>query len=281
MNPLLVLHIAFTAMVPTMRPDTPPPLPIPVAQLAHLKTRQDVIAASVLEDGKPAPGELVLPELQNRRQTLEYMMIHYPEKLRDTVTTTMPIAWVFVNRNGKVAEAHMLMASGHPALDSLSLATLSVAWFRPALIGHDSVGLWVPYPARIPPYPQLEAALNAYDFDRSKTPVATPFDHAPEVLNRNQVEAAVIRIVYEVDQRIREFNERMTRAQSAGGTTLLWVYISPTGTVENALVKKTSGNTDLDNSALQVAKIMRFSPALNKGQAVDAWLEVPIKFRNR
>lgn len=215
MNGLLLLQLGFRMVATPMRPDTPPPLPVPVAQLEQLKTMQDVIAASL------------------------------------------------------------------PALDSLALGALRVAWFRPALIGSDSVGIWVPYPALVPSYAQLTAAMSAADVDKTQTPTATPFDQAPSVLNRNQVEAAIVRIVYEADPRVREFNERMARSQSVGGTAQLWIYINAAGTVERSVVKKTSGNADLDNSAQQIAMMMRFSPARNKGEAVAVWIEVPIKFRAR
>jgi len=279
---LTVLNLAFgVAAVPPMRPDTPPPLPVPVSQLSQLKTMQDVIAVAVLEDGRRAPAHLILPELQNRRQTLEFMRVHYPQSMRDSVTNTMPVAWVFVDRKGYVGEVHLVKESGYPSLDSLSLSVFSIAWFKPARVGADTVGVWVPYPARIPPYEQLMATLAAIDADKTQTPVATPFDKEPVVLNRDQVEAAIIRIVYEVDPRIRERNEAFARSQAAGGTVQLWVYINTNGLVDNVLMKKSSGNVDLDNSALQIARIMRFKPARNKGEPVAVWIEVPIKFKAR
>jgi TonB family protein len=49
--------------------------------------------------------------------------------------------------------------------------------------------------------------------------------------------------------------------------------------VRNAVVSKTSGNTDLDTNAVNIAKMMRFSPARNGDKPVAVWIQVPIKFK--
>src|SRR5687767_5573878 len=108
----LILKTAYAlTALPVMVADTPPALPIAVSQLASLKTMQDVIGVSVLETGARAPSNLVLPELLNRRQTLEYMRVHYPKSMLEVVTKTMPIAWVLVNTGGKVTAARLLTSS--------------------------------------------------------------------------------------------------------------------------------------------------------------------------
>jgi protein TonB len=78
---------------------------------------------------------------------------------------------------------------------------------------------------------------------------------------------------------IAEMNEAFARSQRVGGDVQMWVYIDPTGAVANAIIKKTSGNLELDNAAMNIVRIMRFSPARNGNEAVDVWIEVPIKFK--
>src|SRR5688572_17977104 len=159
MNLLAILPLALGLAAPAPMPsDTPPAFPAPLSRLAELKSAHDVIAVSLLADGQAAPATLVLPSLINRRHTLEYMRVHYPEKMRKVVSNTTPVAWLFVDEKGRVAQARLLTSSGHPALDSLSLAVVSIAEFTPALHDKRPVGVWVPFPARIPPHEQLLTA---------------------------------------------------------------------------------------------------------------------------
>lgn len=277
--PFLV-SVSCLAAAP-MRPDTPPALPVPVAQLQQLKSMQDVIAVTLLADGSHAPSGIVLPRLLNRRQTIDYMLVNYPRHARPEDTQTMPIAWVLVDKSGNVADALLVQPSSEAQLDSLAVKALDVAWFTPATIGNDTVAVWLPYPVRVPTREELTAALAALDGDNSQAPRNTPFDEKPVLLNRIQVEEAVVRIIYNLDPRVNAMNEQFARATRVGGKTNLWLYLDETGTVRNVVVKKTSGNTDLDNYARQVARTMRFAPAKLQGKAVEAWIEMPVEFRAR
>ena len=44
-------------------------------------------------------------------------------------------------------------------------------------------------------------------------------------------------------------------------------------------VKRSSGYASLDNSALEAVRAWRFEPARRMGAAVDAWVEIPIRFK--
>lgn len=262
-----------------MPSDTPPAPPVAAEKLTQLKTMQDVIAVTLLADGQRAPAELVLPQLLNRRQTLEYMRVHYPMSMRDSVTQTLPVAWVYVDERGRVGRAKLVVGSGYAPLDSLSISVFNVAWFKPAERNGQPVGVWVPMPARIPPHDELIGVLKAAEQVKSEAPVSVAYTVKPVLLNRAQVEAAIIRVVHNVNSRALEASEAFNRAQRVGGTVQLWLFIDANGAVANALVKKTSGNIELDNSALQVARIMRFSPAKDGATPVDVWIEAPIKFK--
>jgi TonB family protein len=239
---------------------------------------QDVIGATLLADGSRAPAQLVLPELANRLHTLQFMRANYPESMRELTSTGLPIAWLLVGEDGKVGEAHLLRTSGYAELDSLSLGVLRIAHFRPATNQGKAVGVWLPFPARIPPYRELVQTLDMADKPVSESPVGVAYTRKPVLLNRNQVEAAIVRIVHQLNPQVREMNEAFARAQMAGGTTQMDIFIDRLGNVQNAVVKKTSGNRDLDGHALQIARMMRFSPALNGEEPVEVWMEVPIRF---
>ncbi|HET9441511.1 MAG TPA: TonB family protein, partial [Longimicrobiales bacterium] len=267
---IIAAHVALSAC--TLVPfaiDTPPPLPIPVDQLVTLKTMQDVVGVTLLQDGKRAPAELVLPQLENRRHTLEYMRVYYPESARGVKGGAMPVAWVYVDEKGKVGEAHLLTSSGHAALDSLSLNVLRIATFRPAVHGDKAVAVWVPMPARVPPYDELIATLEHTDRPLSEAPQEVAYTQKPVLLNRNQVEAAIVRIVHSLSPVVRADNEVFARAQNAGGITTVNIFIDTQGAVQNVVVKKTSGNPDLDVNAVTIARMMRFAPAKNGASPVE------------
>ncbi len=69
------------------------------------------------------------------------------------------------------------------------------------------------------------------------------------------------------------------KSQSVGGCVLLWFLIDDAGAVHKVLLKVSSGVRALDDAALDVARDMRFTPALNYGQAVPVWVALPIDFR--
>ena len=63
------------------------------------------------------------------------------------------------------------------------------------------------------------------------------------------------------------------------GTVLLRVLVDVDGTPVSVTVESSSGNRNLDKAALQhVLKTWRFKPAMQDGQAVQAYGLVPIAF---
>jgi TonB family protein len=282
MNFLAVLPLALGLTAPAPMPsDTPPTFPAPISRLAALNSAQDVIGVSLMADGKAAPATLVLPSLINRRHTLEYMRVHYPESMRKVISNATPVAWVFVNEKGRVSHARLLTSSGYPALDSLSLATVSVAEFAPAKHDNRPVGVWVPFPARVPPHEQLITAIASMERDMTEAPGHTPHTQKPVLLNRGQVEAAIVRVMHGANKGIAEVNEAFARNQRIGGTAEMWLLIKADGSVGNMQFKKKTGSADLDTAAQTVAQLMRFAPGKNGDVPVDVWLEVPIKFSDR
>lgn len=256
------------------------PTPPAITQLAALRSMKDVIGVSVLADGTRAPDNIVLPTIVNRRQTLEYMRVHYPDVKKRKPSDARPVAWVCVDKRGRVGGAKLVNGTGEARFDSLSLNVFSVAAFTPALVGADTVELWFPLPAAIPSKDELEMALAADGFDKSMRPTQTAFTEAPQLLNRSRIEDAVLRVIHNVNNAAVARTEIFNRAQQSGGTALVWIYIDQAGNVTNSVLKKKSGNTDLDIAAQQIVATMRFLPAKLDGKPVDVWIEVPLVFRS-
>jgi protein TonB len=111
--------------------------------------------------------------------------------------------------------------------------------------------------------PEDRAAIRA-------GPVFTPMTERPEITNRNEVVAALM----------QEYPPPL-RGAGIGGRAVVWFYIIETGQVLDARISRTSGNAELDQAALKVAAIIRFTPARDGNGPVPVWIEVPITFQVR
>jgi protein TonB len=71
---------------------------------------------------------------------------------------------------------------------------------------------------------------------------------------------------------------RAARRRGYEGVVLLKVEILPNGRVGEIQVKRSSGHSMLDRSALKTVRKWRFIPAKRAGEPIRIWAEVPIKF---
>ena len=115
----------------------------------------------------------------------------------------------------------------------------------------------------LPPPPTDDGAV-----DISAAPVFTPMTVRPEIVNRGAVQAALM----------REYPP-ILRDAGIGGTVEVWFFISEEGRVLDSRVSKSSGQVQFDQAALKVADVVRFSPALNRDQRVQVWIQLPITFQ--
>jgi len=103
--------------------------------------------------------------------------------------------------------------------------------------------------------------------DLKANPGFTPMTVRPELKNRREVEAALM----------REYPPILRNA-GIGGTVVVWFFISEEGLVLDRRVSQSSGHTQIDEAALRVADVFRFSPALNLENIVQVWIALPITF---
>jgi protein TonB len=116
----------------------------------------------------------------------------------------------------------------------------------------------------LPPPPDEQAT------DLSAAPTFTPFTVAPSIQNRDEVTRAMM----------REYPP-LLRDAGIGGTVVVWFFIDEEGRVQQTQVNQSSGHQALDDAALAVADIYRFSPALNRDRRVPVWVQFPITFQVR
>ena len=98
-------------------------------------------------------------------------------------------------------------------------------------------------------------------------PVFTPYAVAPDYTNPNEVRRA-----------LEGEYPPLLRDAGVGGTVKVWFFIDESGTVRNAVVNEGSGHVALDEAALRVAPVFKFTPALNRDKAVPVWVSLPITF---
>ena len=116
----------------------------------------------------------------------------------------------------------------------------------------------------LPPPPEEGAT------DISAQPTFTPFTVAPQIQNRDEVVRAMI----------REYPP-LLRDAGIGGTVLVYFFIDENGVVQDTRIQESSGHQALDDAALAVADVYKFSAALNRDKKVPVWVQFPITFQVR
>lgn len=247
--------------------DTPPALRIPAPAAGELRSVDDVVLTARMADGARAPATIILPQLENRREVYAYMRAHLPDTVSTPLPVIVPVAWVYIDEEGKPHGPELIVSTGHPAYDALAVALVERARFAPAHVGDSAVPVWVMLPVQIG-----RAALprGADGMADPATPHFTPYTRKPELLNRQTVSRELVR------NYPPELHQR-----GQGGTTILWLLISEQGNVERAIVKQSSGFPQLDRAAVRVAGSMLFSPAEYRGRKTRVWIAVPIVFATR
>ena len=118
------------------------------------------------------------------------------------------------------------------------------------------------------PVENLPPPPDEVETDISAAPAFTPYTVAPDRINDNEIVRALE----------REYPS-LLRDAGIGGTVQVWFFIDETGIVQNQRVHTSSGHQALDDAALRVAPVFRFTPALNRDNAVPVWVAFPITFR--
>jgi TonB family protein len=130
-----------------------------------------------------------------------------------------------------------------------------------------SDALWRPWeyegPAPLLPRLKREPDLRA-------APTFTPFTKAPSIVNRSEVVRAM-----------EDAYPPLLRDAGIGGTARIYFFIEDDGTVGRTVVDESSGHPALDQAAMAVADVYRFTPALNREEPVPVWVSFPITFQVR
>lgn len=124
--------------------------------------------------------------------------------------------------------------------------------------------------AEVPPPYEPPTNEQRSTEELSRSPTFTPFTVAPQIVNREEVVGAM-----------DEEYPPLLRDAGIGGTVTVYFFVDEEGTVRDARIDESSGHRALDQAALKVADVYRFSPALNREEPVPVWVSFPIKFTVR
>ena len=98
-------------------------------------------------------------------------------------------------------------------------------------------------------------------------PIFTPMTVRPEIENLSEVREALM----------SEYPPQL-RDDGIGGEVEVWVFISEEGRVLDSRVSQPSAHKQLNEAALKVAEVVRFTPAMNRNARVQVWIQLPIVF---
>ncbi len=233
-----------------------------------------------LMDGPVFTPYTQAPELRNREAVTRTLQASYPPLLRDAGIGGRALVWFLIDQTGKVVKTQLRESSGHEALDQAALHVARTMEFEPARNRGEPVAVWVALPITfnvdgLDTRPSRESAvvreLPALPPPRpdrvGDEPAFTPYAQAPELRNREEVMRA-----------LQEHYPALLRDAGIGGRVVVWFFIDKTGKVIDTRLRESSGHEELDEAALQVARLMEFEPAKNRGEPVGIWIALPVTF---
>ncbi len=213
----------------------------------------------------------VTPVLQNRAEVARALEREYPSANRDAGVGGETYLWVLIDDRGVARAGQVNISSGCQELDEAALRAAQVMRFSPARNEGRSVAVWIPIAISFDPdVPSADGTAEVPGGEPLDEPSFTPFDIAPVLRNRADVARALR----------REYPQRLRDAELSGRVTV-WIRLDAEGVVEDVRINTPSAHPELDRAALNVARIMRFSPATDASGPVPAWISVPLIFEPR
>ena len=105
--------------------------------------------------------------------------------------------------------------------------------------------------------------------DLMAEPTFTPYTVRPELVNEDEVRRAM-----------EDEYPPLLRDAGIEGTVQVHFFIDTEGAVQRTLVARASGHEALDSAALRVARLFRFTPALDLDERVPVWIAIPLTFQS-
>lgn len=123
-----------------------------------------------------------------------------------------------------------------------------------------------PEPVARPAEPRVSAGGQPVAAETAE-PTFVPHDVRPRLVNPE-----------EVQQYLRIFYPMALRIASVEGAVHLWLYVNESGRATKLQIRESSGSEEFDELARSAAPLMKFRPALNRGETVGVWVSLWVRF---
>jgi TonB family protein len=215
-------------------------------------------------------GEFVRPT--DRAALEERVQPYAPPDLRRGRIEVPVIVILTVAEDGTVADAVVPISECFPSAMSAALAAARELQFDPAAEGEAG--------------PRTTIATFHFDVDGVRVRVlgdsdSTPWTPAVTEDPGSPMPAATpprLRNARSVQEEMRRRYPTHLRRIGLGGTVRVRAFVDERGRVTRRGLAETSGDCDLDRAAVDVARVMRFTPATRDGRAIPVWLAIPLTF---
>jgi TonB family protein len=222
-------------------------------------------------EAAPPPVTFTQPKVSNAARVQQALERVYPIGLRELGIGGKVEMSFYINERGVVERFETKQGSGNADLDKAALEVAEVFQFTPAMRGNEAVPVWhsmqITFGKVANATPSAPTNVVAATQTGPDQPVASQFDVAPTVRNANRVRQTLD----------REYPIGL-RTTGVGGTVELWFYVDERGQVERFQLKQSSGNSDLDRAALQVAQVFQFNPGTRGGTPAAGWIWMGVAF---
>jgi TonB family protein len=117
---------------------------------------------------------------------------------------------------------------------------------------------------------ELKPGEEVNTISPSDAPRFVPMTQRPQLLNQPEVVRALERSY-----------PTILREAGIGGKVGVWFFIDEQGKVLKTQLQEPSEHDAFNKAALEVAGVMKFSPAMNRDKHVPVWVAIPIVFSTR
>ncbi len=211
--------------------------------------------------GDPPPFGDFLPDEEDPKMIFQEAP-QYPAGAKTTGASGLVEVEALVDRGGIVRQVEINRHSGSPTLDSAAVTAAYHNRYRPGMKRGRPTACWVKYEVD---FRLTDSAEATPPFTSSELPAPeefVPVDIYPEMIYHQIPEYP----------RIAKENDL---------TGLIWIkaLVDAKGKVREAVVAKSCGHPELDESARAAAMLCRFKPAYHGGRAVAVWVTWKVEFK--
>jgi TonB family protein len=221
-------------------------------------------------DAERGADEFVLPA--ERAAIEERVQPYAPADLRRGRIEVPVVVILAVAEDGSVSDAVIPTPECFPSAMTAALAAARELRFEPA--GESDAG------------PRTTVATFHFDVDGVRVRIlgdSDPPPRPPAVMEDpgsvlTEATGPRLRNTRSVREEMRRRYPDHLRRMGLGGSVRVSLFVDERGRVSRRRLAETSGDCDLDRAAIEVARVMRFTPATRDGKAVPVWLAIPLTF---